>query len=341
MKEALVSKGPSVQIVDSPVPTPGPDQVLIKVVVSGTNPKDWKLPEWMNRTFNEGDDIAGIVAAVGDNVTEFKPGDRVAAFHQMMEPHGSYAEYAISWQHTTFHIPKSTSFEVEAATLPLAAMTSAIALYHHLGLPAPWRPASSRIPLVIYGGATAVGAFAIQMAVKSNIHPIVTVAGRGIPFVETLIDRSKGDTVIDYRKGDESVVSEIKNALKASGSDGTVLHAFDGVSEGSSVTNLGKVVSQGGKIAFVLPVDDNALPAGINKAKTNVGCVHADQKDFGFVHFRYIAKGLLDGWLKPHPHQVVPGGLGGLQQALTDLRNGKASAVKYVVRVGDTVGATA
>jgi NADPH2:quinone reductase len=65
----------------------------------------------MNRPFNEGDDIAGIVAAVGDNVTEFKPGDRVAAFHQMLEPHGSYAEYAISWQHTTFHIPKSTSFE--------------------------------------------------------------------------------------------------------------------------------------------------------------------------------------------------------------------------------------
>ncbi|KAF4242551.1 hypothetical protein CNMCM8980_000509 [Aspergillus fumigatiaffinis] len=334
MKEALVSKGPSVEIIDNPIPTPGPDQVLIRVIVSGTNPKDWKVPEWTDRTDNQGDDIAGIVAAVGDNVTEFKPGDRVAAFHQMMELHGSYAEYAISWQHTTFHIPKSTSFE---------AMTSAIALYHHLGLPEPWRPAtsSSSIPLVIYGGATAVGAFAIQMAVKSNIHPIITVAGRGIPFVESLIDRSKGDTIVDYRKGDEFVVSEIKNALKAFGSDETLLHAFDGVSEGSSITNLGKVVSQGGKIAFVLPVEDDALPAGINKAKTNVGCVHADQKDFGFVHFRYIAKGLLDGWFKPHPHEVVPGGLGGLQQALTDLKNGKASAVKYVVRVGETQGVIA
>jgi hypothetical protein len=176
------------------------------------------------------------------------------------------------------------------------------------------------------------------MAVKSNIHPIITVAGRGIPFVETLIDRSKGDTIIDYRKGDESVVCEIKNALKASGSDERLFHAFDGVSEGSSATNLGKLVSQGGKIAFVLPVEDGALPAGINKARTHVGCVHADQKDFGFVHFRYIAKGLLDGWFKPHPHQVVPGGLGGLQQALTDLKNGKASALKYVVRVEQTEG---
>lgn len=60
---------------------------------------------------NSGDDIAGIVEQVGDNVTEFKPGDRVAAFHEMMTPHGSFAEYAIAWAATTFHLPKKTSFE--------------------------------------------------------------------------------------------------------------------------------------------------------------------------------------------------------------------------------------
>lgn len=41
MKEAIVSKGPSVKIVDSKIPEPGPEQVVIKVVVSGSNPKDW------------------------------------------------------------------------------------------------------------------------------------------------------------------------------------------------------------------------------------------------------------------------------------------------------------
>jgi NADPH:quinone reductase-like Zn-dependent oxidoreductase len=40
MKEALVSAGPKVRIVDSPVPKPGPDQVMIKVVVAAANPKD-------------------------------------------------------------------------------------------------------------------------------------------------------------------------------------------------------------------------------------------------------------------------------------------------------------
>jgi NADPH:quinone reductase-like Zn-dependent oxidoreductase len=41
MKEAVVTKGPKVTIKDVPIPEPGPDQVVIKVVVSGSNPKDW------------------------------------------------------------------------------------------------------------------------------------------------------------------------------------------------------------------------------------------------------------------------------------------------------------
>lgn len=44
MKEALISSGPKVNIVDTPIPKPGPDQVIIKVVYSGSNPKDWKVP---------------------------------------------------------------------------------------------------------------------------------------------------------------------------------------------------------------------------------------------------------------------------------------------------------
>jgi len=86
-------------------------QVLIKVVYSGSNPKDWKAPEYSGNASNSGDDIAGIVEAVGENVVEFKKGDRVAAFHEMRADHGSFAEYAIAWAHTTFHLPKKISFE--------------------------------------------------------------------------------------------------------------------------------------------------------------------------------------------------------------------------------------
>ena len=110
MKEAIVAKGPKVTIHDVPTPKPGTHQVLIKVVYSGSNPKDWKRPEY-GQPHNSGDDIAGIVEAVGDGVLEFKKGDRVAAFHEMMAPHGSFAEYGIAWDYTTFHLPQNTSFE--------------------------------------------------------------------------------------------------------------------------------------------------------------------------------------------------------------------------------------
>jgi NADPH2:quinone reductase len=111
MKEAIVAKGPKVTIHDVPIPKPNADQVLIKVIYSGSNPKDWKRPQSGAEPHNSGDDIAGIIESVGENVTEFRKGDRVAAFHEMMAPHGSFAEYAIAWDYTTFHLPKKTSFE--------------------------------------------------------------------------------------------------------------------------------------------------------------------------------------------------------------------------------------
>ena len=73
-----------------------------------------QLPEYLPElSINQGDDIAGFIHAVGDEVTEFKPGDRVAAFHEVGTLGGSFAEYALAWDYTTFHIPKNISFEGE------------------------------------------------------------------------------------------------------------------------------------------------------------------------------------------------------------------------------------
>ena len=86
MKSVVNLAGPTVKIIDIPVPEPNDDQVVIKVVVSGSNPKDWKIPDiagsgqtpFLERYshvkdgVNQGDDIAGIVHKVGKNVVEFK-----------------------------------------------------------------------------------------------------------------------------------------------------------------------------------------------------------------------------------------------------------------------------
>ena len=291
----------------------------------------------MDKAVNQGDDMAGTVHELGLDTSGYglKIGDRVAAFHEMGKPGGSYAEYGLSWASTTFPLPDGTSFE-QGAALPLAALTSAIGLYARLMLPQPWTPANHAIPLVIYGGSSAVGTYAIQLAQRSNIHPIIAVAGHAQQHVEGFIDRSKGDTIVDYRGGDGAVVQGIKDALKGQ----KLRHAFDAVSEKGSYQNLTKVLEpEGSKITLVLPGRDYSdIPENIEHSVTTVGSVHNESKDFGYVYSRYLSKGLEEGWFRPQPHEVVPGGLEGVQTALQNLKDGKASAVKYVFRIADTPG---
>lgn len=93
MKQVINLPGPTAVLQDAPIPEPNDDQVLIKVVVSGSNPKDWKVPEvakdpdnslfsrydFVRDGVNQGDDIAGVVEKVGKNVVEFKVCPRPAS----------------------------------------------------------------------------------------------------------------------------------------------------------------------------------------------------------------------------------------------------------------------
>ena len=217
-------------------------------------------------------------------------------------------------------------------------MTAACGLYAKLRLPEPWLPATTPIPLVIYGASSAVGYYTIQLALRSNIHPLICVAGNARAHVEKLLDKSKGDAVVDYRDGDEATVQGLQDALQGQ----KLEYAFDAVSEKGSYENLGKVLDpKTGRITFVLPNKKYEMPDGIAKTITRVGDVHGnpdDLKEFGFVFFRYISRGLAEGWFNAQPQEVVPGGLEGVEGALRRLKEGKASAVKYVFRVGDTPG---
>ena len=191
---------------------------------------------------------------------------------------------------------------VEGAAIPLAALTAAVGLYANdrLNLPQPTAPATSPIPLVIYGGSSAVGSYAIQLATRSNIHPIIAVAGRARSHVEALLDASRGDAIVDYRQGDEAVIRGIKTALK-----GEKCHyAFDATASQNSFQNLSKVLDIGSsKITLVLPPEDNPtkegryaeIPEGITQSMTMVGSVHEDCQDLGYVFCRYFSKGLEEG----------------------------------------------
>lgn len=273
----------------------------------------------------------------------------------MGTPGGSYAEYALAWEYTTFHIPPSKSFEgksflqprdgitadfafAEAATIPLAALTAAVSLFRHLKLPTPWLPATETTPFIVYGASSSVGSYAIKLARNSNIHPIIAIAGKGSPFVETLIDRSKGDAVFDYRDGTEETVKNIRAHLE-SGKYGEVRHGLDPGIGSASKEVLTEFVVPGGAINIVLPVDWDTGKA--TKSTTMVGCIHngnddGDFRDLGLVVCRWFTKAWQEGEFEGHPYEIVPGGLKGVEQGLRDLKDGKNSASKYVFRVADT-----
>ncbi|KAI0160845.1 putative alcohol dehydrogenase [Hypoxylon sp. FL1284] len=336
----------AVEFIETPIPTPGDRQVVIKVIVSAANPKDWKYPYWKDWPLNSGDDMAGIVHSVGSNVYEFKPGDRVAAYHEPLAENGTFAEYAVASDWTTFHIPPSVSFE-EAATIPAGALTAAVALYADMRLPMPFNPVKltqvKKNPIVIYGVSSGVGAFAAKFARLSGFNPIIGVAGRAGDFAKTL-----ADYVVDYREGEDVLVANIEEILAKEHLGNKVPYVFDAISEnGSLEATLRFIDPNGGVISTVLPPrlfakdkEGFAYPPGVKAINSAVPSVHSSLKDFAYVWSRYLGRLLEDGRLKGHPYEIIPGGLNGVLTGLQKLRDGKASAVKYVFKIEESGNVT-
>ena len=180
------------------------------------------------------------------------------------------------------------------------------------------------------------------------------MAGAGAPYVESLIDRSKGDTIVDYRKGDEAVTAGILDAVARAGCE-TVDYAFDATTASNSWWNIARALSPTGRITFLLGGwRDKGLPDTMKLSLTFAGLVHRSSaqsseegakaasplgaRELGLAWYRLLSLGLREGWMTAHPHEVVEGGLDGVGTALGYLRDGKASAVKYVLRIGETRG---
>lgn len=174
------------------------------------------------------------------------------------------------------------------------------------------------------------------MLVRADVHPIISVAGKGIPFVEGLIDKSKGDVIIDYREGDDKVVENLKASIPKGKK---LLYAFDAVSEHNSYQNIVKALDPDGHLTLVLPGKQyDGIPDSVHRTITTVGAVHGqpdDLSDLGFAWFRLFGQGLKEGWFSGHPYEVISGGLEGIQTGLQNLMDGKASAIKYVYQIAD------
>ena len=126
--------GPEVlRLEEFAVATPGPGQIRVRVRAAAANPMDWKIRKGelkmiTGRKFPRGlgHDFAGVVEAVGPNVTQLKIGDEVFGATGLKES-GTFAEALVTEEKTVFLKPQSLSFE-EAAALPIVSATAWTAL---------------------------------------------------------------------------------------------------------------------------------------------------------------------------------------------------------------------
>jgi NADPH2:quinone reductase len=222
-----------------PSPKPGPGEVLVRVMASGTNPVDAKIRaagSWarIQPPTVIGYDASGVVEAVGPGVVDLAAGDEVYYTPEIFgNTLGTYAELNVVPARIVARKPRRLSFE-SAAAVPLAGGTAYEAIVRRLAV----RPGET---VLIHGGAGGVGSFAVQLARASGARVIATA---GADNLET-VKRLGADVAVDYRKEDVAAV-----ALRETGGAGV-----DAVFDTAGGDNIGKSVAATrpfGRLATIL-----------------------------------------------------------------------------------------
>ncbi|CAQ01413.1 NADPH:quinone reductase [Clavibacter sepedonicus] len=195
------------QPVDRDEVAPGPGEVRVRVVVSGVNPTDWKSRDGgapgQELPFPEvvpNQDGAGVIDAVGPDVTGLAVGDRVwimLAAHG--RPTGTAQEKTVLPVDRVAPLPDGLSFDL-GASLGVPAVTAHRALTVSEDGPSRLAPgALAGKQVLVAGGAGAVGHAAIQLARWAGATVITTVSS---PEKGALATAAGAHHVVDYKAGD-------------------------------------------------------------------------------------------------------------------------------------------
>ncbi|KAK9239236.1 chaperonin 10-like protein [Lipomyces kononenkoae] len=343
-QKAIVNLAPKVAelVTDRPIPKLRDDYILVETKAVAVNPTDWKHIDFLSSPGAlVGCDYAGVVKEVGKAVTiPFKKGDRICGFvhgsNSVQHEDGTFAEYIVAKGDLQLHIPDQLSFE-EAATLGVGVATVGQGLYQALGLPLPDQPSKDEIPILIYGGSSAMGLMGVQFAKLSGYVPIATCS----PHNFDLVKRFGAAAVFDYK--DSESVAKIRQYTN----DNLTL-AWDTISSESSAKFCADVLSSGAMYAALgnvkAPRDD--VKSLFTMAYTIVGepykmasvAVPAipENYDFGKRWTRLVEHLLRTGNIKILPPTIGKDGLKGVLEGLELLRENKVSGGKLVYRVAET-----
>jgi zinc-binding alcohol dehydrogenase family protein len=183
--------------VELPEPSPTGHDILVEVRAISVNPVDTKIRRGVAPPDGEikvlGWDAAGVVRAVGDQVTLFKPGDRVMYAGSLLRP-GTNSELHLVDERIVGRAPNSAGFE-EAAALPLTSITAWEMLFDRLEI----HPAKTFTrTLMVVGAAGGVGSIMVQLARQLTGLTVVATASR--PESQDWIRKLGAHHVIDHGK---------------------------------------------------------------------------------------------------------------------------------------------
>lgn len=182
------------KVEDAPMPQMGDKDVLVRVVASSVNPVDWKIREGYLKEIVPyklpvvlGWDVSGVVAAIGRDVTAFKPGDAVYSRPNISRD-GTYAEF-IAIDESEIAFKPNTIAHASAASLPLAGITAWDVLVKTAEIKTGDR-------VLIHAASGGVGSLAVQLAKTRGAYVIATTSSKNAALVKSL----GADEIIDYRE---------------------------------------------------------------------------------------------------------------------------------------------
>ncbi|KAF3771198.1 GroES-like protein [Cryphonectria parasitica EP155] len=349
-KAAVVPEPGAKHIVtDRSLPSLSAGEVAIKIAATAINPVDWKIRDYkvLIKDYPAvlGSDAAGTIAAVGPDVTGFNVGDRVF-FQGIIARYdaSTFQQYCKMPAALVGHTPTSISDD-QAAGVSLATIAVVTGFYDRAtgsGLAAPWEEGGADAgrgkAIVVLGGSSSVGQYAIQLAKLSGFEKVVTNASaKHAEFLKSLgadvvLDRARQNGAEDFR---------------AAVGDTPLAFVFDAISEAATqalgVEILAATGTGGSHVITVQGVNAAAKELGSSKEpKVDIKQVMGLGSSPGL---RYLSEPLMrhlggeDGYIAkgkfvPNRPLVVSGGLAELETALAKNKKG-ISGEKVVIRPFD------
>ena len=250
----------ALQDIELPEPLAGPRDLLVEVKAISVNPVDTKVRENVQPDAGTakvlGWDVAGVVKAVGSDVSLFKVGDKVFYAGSIARA-GANSERHVVDERIVGHMPKSLGF-AEAAALPLTAITAWELLFERLAIAQ--GQTDLQQSLLIVGAAGGVGSILTQLASQLTALKVIGSASR--PDTQAWVRELGADVIVDHSQ-------PLSAELKRQGID-AVTHVASLTQTDQHLDQLVEALAPQGKLALI----DDPKTLDITKLKRKSLSLH-------------------------------------------------------------------